>query len=78
MSTLLVALTAVALVAVTGAHVAILVLLGMGSPRHRALVALLVPPLAPYWAWREGMRKVVFAWGAGLLLYAVGVALLSR
>jgi hypothetical protein len=42
-------------------------------PRWRAPVALLVPPLAPYWAWREGMLRLVWAWVAGLAVYAAAV-----
>ncbi|MDP9148447.1 MAG: hypothetical protein M3O36_00680 [Myxococcota bacterium] len=41
----------------------------------RGLVALAIPPLAAWWAWRAGMRLRVLIWTAALGLYAVGVAL---
>lgn len=44
----------------------------------RAVVALLVPPLAPYWAARHGMRLRAGIWLGSILLYgaarAVGAA----
>ncbi|MDP9035546.1 MAG: hypothetical protein M3O50_12140 [Myxococcota bacterium] len=41
----------------------------------RGLVALAIPPLAAWWAWRAGMRFRVLIWGAALGLYALGVTL---
>jgi len=41
-------------------------------PRWRGLVALIVPPLAPIWAFREGWRRSGIAWIAAVLLYIVG------
>ena len=61
-----------------GAHVTLLGSLALRAPRYRAAVALLVPPLAPYWGWRSGLKTRVYVWGASLLLYAAGVALLVR
>jgi len=46
--------------------------------RARALVALLVPPLAPWWAWQAGLRARTIVWGAALALYAIGVAFSGR
>jgi hypothetical protein len=34
---------------------------------------LLVPPLAPWWGYREGLRVATIAWCSALALYAVGV-----
>jgi hypothetical protein len=51
------------------AHLAIAVGLVARTPRWRALVALVLAPLAPYWAWREHMRVRAGIWTAGLLLY---------
>jgi hypothetical protein len=41
-------------------------------PRWRGLVALIVPPLAPIWAFREGWRRSAIAWLAAVVLYIVG------
>jgi hypothetical protein len=51
------------------AHVAIAVGLVAKPPRWRAPIALLVAPLAPYWAWREHMRVRAGLWAVGLLVY---------
>jgi hypothetical protein len=53
------------------AHLAIVVGLVAKTPRWRALVALVFPPMAPYWAWREHMRVRAGIWAAGLVLYVV-------
>ena len=66
---------AVTLVAQLGAHVALLAGLARREPRWRALVALVVPPLAPVWGWSEGMRRRAYAWGVSLAAYALGVAI---
>jgi hypothetical protein len=59
------------------AHLAIVVGLGRRPPRSRSVVALIVPPLAPYWALREGMSVRGGLWLAAALTYAVarGLAL---
>jgi hypothetical protein len=72
------AVVAMALVLFVGAHVTLLVSLVRRRPRYRALVALAVPPLAPYWAWRGELRTKVYVWLAALALYAAGVAVLAR
>ena len=57
-----------------GAHVA---LVGGFLARRsvgRALLAIVVPPLAPYWGWELGMHKRAFAWGGTLLAYGGGIA----
>ncbi len=59
-----------------GAHVAIAIGLGWRKRLlRRALLGLLVPPLAPWWAWEAGLRVQTIVWGAALALYAVGVAI---
>jgi len=69
-----------------GAHVVLVVRLalrgGASGPlawraRGEALLAFVVSPLAPIWAWRAGMRRVTLAWCAGLGVYAVAVAIAS-
>jgi len=42
-----------------------------GDSRLRAVVALLCPPLAPIWGYRQGFRKGAAIWGACLLTYVV-------
>jgi hypothetical protein len=53
------------------AHVAITFGLAFRPPRWRAPAALLVAPLAPYWAWREHMRVRAGIWAGALVLYVV-------
>lgn len=53
------------------AHLAILVGLVRRKPRWHALVALLVPPLAPYWALRASMMWRFILWVACALGYII-------
>lgn len=66
---ILVAAVVLAFAFLVTAHVAIAVGLLGRAPRWRAPVALAVPPLAPYWAWRERMRVRAGLWAAGLVVY---------
>jgi hypothetical protein len=50
-------------------HVAIVLGLAWRDPRWRALVALFVPPLAPYWALRGGMRVRGGIWIGCVVVY---------
>jgi len=60
------------------AHVAVVGGLALRPPRWRAIVALVVPPAAPYWAWREKMRARAIAWAAALVVYLIAMATASR
>jgi len=42
------------------------------KPRWRGLLALVVPPLAPIWAYRAGWRRSSTLWAASVLAYLVG------
>jgi hypothetical protein len=56
------------------AHLCIVVGLAWRRAWGRAAAALLVPPLAPWWGWREGgarARTAVVAWLAAVAIYAV-------
>jgi hypothetical protein len=55
------------------AHVALLAGLARRPPRRRALAALLVPPLAPYFGFSDGRRRLSVTWLAALVLYGAGV-----
>jgi hypothetical protein len=50
-------------------HVAIVWSLLKQHPRWRALVAFVVPPLAPYWALRAGMVVRGGIWIGSIILY---------
>ena len=50
-------------------HVAIVLGLLSRDPRWRALAAFLVPPLAPYWAIRDGMVIRGAVWIGSVVLY---------
>ncbi|HEY3593220.1 MAG TPA: hypothetical protein VGL13_05080 [Polyangiaceae bacterium] len=52
-------------------HVAIAFGLAKQSPRWRGAAALLVPPLAPYWALRLGMMVRGAIWLGAVVVYAV-------
>jgi hypothetical protein len=51
------------------AHVVLL----FGLPLKRALLSLLVPPLAPYFGFVGGRRGWSLTWLAALVVYGVGV-----
>lgn len=53
------------------AHLAIVVGLASRLPRWRALAALLVAPLAPYWAFRERMSVRGGIWVFSVLAYGI-------
>lgn len=59
-------------------HLAIVYGLATRRPRWRAAVTLVVGPLAPYWAFREGMRVRAVVWLSALVAYAISLALASR
>jgi hypothetical protein len=52
-------------------HLAIVLGLLGRAPRWRSLVALVVAPLAPYWAFRAGMYVRAVAWVVSGVAYAV-------
>jgi hypothetical protein len=58
-------------------HVAILAGLVGRKPRWRAALALVLPPLAPYWAWGP-MRRRAIAWLALTVAYGVALLVASR
>lgn len=70
---LLVGVVVLAFALLVTAHLAIVVGLVAKTPRWRALVALALAPLAPYWAWREHMRVRAGIWALGLVLYVVSL-----
>ena len=59
------------------AHVSIVWGLLFRAPRWRALVALVVAPLALYWAIRERMKVRAGLWIASLVLYGITRVLAS-
>ncbi len=74
---LLVAIVLIGFAWVITAHVSIVFGLARKQPRWHALVALVVAPLAPYWAWREKMTKRAVLWVAGVAVYVVALVLAS-
>lgn len=67
------ALLVLAFATLVTVHVALAAGLAARGPRWRGAVALVVPPLAPWWGWRTRLRARTVAW---LVLAAVYVALL--
>jgi hypothetical protein len=67
----------VAFAGLVTAHVALVAGLAARRPWWRALVALPVAPLAPYWGARAGMHKRWVAWMACAIAYVV-LRLLAR
>lgn len=57
------------------AHVSLLVGLLLRHPRWRAPVALVMPPLAPYWGYDAGMRFRTLIWVGAVCVYAVAMIL---
>lgn len=62
-----------AFAALVTAHVLIVAGLFARHPRWHAPIALVVPPLAPYWAAREGMRVRSLVWLMGIVVYGVAL-----
>ena len=62
-------LTVLAFAVAATAHVAIVYGLAWRPPRTRALIALVIFPLAAYWALREKMRVRAGAWILGVATY---------
>jgi hypothetical protein len=59
-------------------HVLLIAGLAGRRPRWRALVALVAPPLAPYWGSRERLHARSVAWVACATLYAALLVAASR
>jgi hypothetical protein len=68
---LLFSLLVVSFAILATAHLTLALGLVRRPPRWRAIVALVVPPLAPLWGWREKMRVRSAVWVAGALVYAI-------
>ncbi|HRG99625.1 MAG TPA: hypothetical protein PLR99_25435 [Polyangiaceae bacterium] len=64
----------VALIVLGGVHVLVAARLARASTK-RGVLALLVPPLAPFYAWETGDGAMAIAWLVALAAYGVGVAL---
>jgi hypothetical protein len=64
------AVLVLALSALVTVHITLLVGLLRTRPRWHAAVALLVPPFAPYWGARQGLRARAIAWLALAATYA--------
>jgi hypothetical protein len=62
---------------VVTSHVTLVVGLAGRAPRWRALVAFVVPPLAPYWGW-DGLQRRSVLWVVGAVLYAALRVVASR
>jgi hypothetical protein len=59
------------------AHVTIVAGLLARPPRWRGLAALVVAPLAPYWAWQP-MRSRAVVWLAAAAVYVLALLLARR
>jgi hypothetical protein len=68
-----VAVLVVAFAALVTAHVGIATGLARRRPRWRALVVLVVVPLAPWWAMRARMRLRGTMWIVAAVAYAVSL-----
>jgi hypothetical protein len=59
-------------------HVSIAAKLTGMAPRWRGVVALLIPPLSPFWAWRSGLRARAVVWVVALAGWGVARLVLAR
>jgi hypothetical protein len=73
MDLLFVALPSLAFATLVTAHVRLLFGLLTRPPRLRALWALVVPPLAPFWAYRENLRGWAMLWAFALVAYGLSL-----
>jgi hypothetical protein len=53
------------------AHVTLAIGLARRRPRSRALLALAIPPLAPWWGWKTRMTVRTSSWIAAAIVYAI-------
>jgi hypothetical protein len=60
------------------AHVTLVARLAARRPRWRALAALAIPPLAPWWGFATRMRVLGAVWVAGAVAYGVLRLLAAR
>lgn len=58
-----------------GTHLVLVVRLAQQTTALRGLAAFVLPPLAPFWGFREGLKKTAIVWTSTLALYALAVAL---
>lgn len=72
---LVVALLVLAFAWLLTVHVTIVFGLARKEPKWRAAVALVLPVLAPYWAFREQMRVRAGLWIGGIVVYVVALLL---
>jgi hypothetical protein len=63
-----------ALLTHAGAHLALAIGFARKREWRRAALGFVLPPLAPLYGWRAGMRAATYAWTATLAVYALGVA----
>lgn len=77
MDLVLVALPSLAFAALVTAHVRLLFGLLSRQPRLRALWALLIPLLAPFWGYQEKLKGWATAWAIALVTYALSLLLAS-
>ncbi len=68
----------VAFAALVTVHVAICAALVHHKSLWRLPIALVVFPLAPYWAWRQRMHVRALAWIGALVAYALARILAAR
>jgi hypothetical protein len=52
-------------------HLALAFRLVLRRPRWRGVVALVLPPLAPYWGAEAGMARMALVWVVALCIYVV-------
>lgn len=65
---------ATALLVHLAAHVVLAVRLGRRGPAWRGLVALVVPPLACWWGFEAGHKRLAQTWLGAVAVYAALVA----
>ncbi len=68
----------VSFAALLALHVAIIATLARKAPRRRALVALLVPPLVPFWAYRDRYYGRTLLWLGFFVTYVIARVLAAR
>jgi hypothetical protein len=54
-------------------HVALAWGLARRGPVLRGVIALLVPPLAPYWGYEADLKKRCAAWVVSLVVYVIAL-----
>lgn len=75
MTVVVLAVLVLAFATLVTVHVTLAIALARRGPRWRGLVALVIAPLAPWWAWQARMHVRGALWVGAAIVYGVTLGL---